>query len=194
MHINRFRNEKKTKFFQYTYIFLRFRTVCIFFSLQIISRNVFAYSWPPPHLRTCFIDAFPKDDMKRPRCYVLGFWVLDLTWEICPWKISVTTPTNSISCEFSTVYSVKPFRKSYNTRKFTKRVREMSSQLFITVYTRSIHPCTQTAETTSPKPFSLIPLYINCRERLYIFWCRIWGWPNLYSIYIFSFFVCLICI
>ena len=46
---------------------------------------------------------------------------------------------------------------------FQKRVREMSSQLFVTlysIYTIYISLCTQTAETTSPEPFSRIPLYV----------------------------------
>ena len=49
----------------------------------------------------------------------------------------------------------------FHTGEFTKRVRDMPSQLFVTLFTLYIYPSlyTQTAVTTSPESFSQIPLY-----------------------------------
>ena len=46
--------------------------------------------------------------------------------------------------------------------EFTKRVREMFSQLFVTL-------CTQTAETTSPEPFSWIIQYLEGSLTIYYY-------------------------
>ena len=48
-----------------------------------------------------------------------------------------------------------------HTEDFTKKDREMSSQLFVTQYMYTIYRslCTQRAEMKSPEPFSWIPQY-----------------------------------
>ena len=54
----------------------------------------------------------------------------------------------------------------FATSEFTYRVREMSSQLFVTLFTLYLSLCGQTAETTSPEPFLWIPQYIKLKLRI----------------------------
>ena len=63
-------------------------------------------------------------------------------------------------CELFIQLTQLTLNRLNNTGEFTKRVREMSSQLFVTLYTLSIYTSAikQLRRQTSPKPFSWIPL------------------------------------
>ena len=76
------------------------------------------------------------------------------------------------------------------SEEFTKRVREISSQLFVSrgIYIYIVYIVYQTAGTTSPEPFSWIPLHHNFFFFICItFWYDFIGSTNVFMATLFFF-------